>query len=129
VGHIDVCVKSMFDKIDLKEINLLIAKYNPLNQLSSYNFPVFSQVSTEHKRYLILFEEMYTTAIMSNTKTKFRYVKKLESETLVLYKDPTFTLFMSIDPYASNNDLSTICKNVLKDLTIEENSAFITKYS
>jgi len=50
----------MYTKFNMKELQMVIIKNNLLDQYTTYNFPLLTQVNNWHQKCLRIFEKMHT---------------------------------------------------------------------
>ena len=48
----------MYQQNDMKEVQMILVRNNNLDQYTTYNFPLLNRVTSQHMRYLRIFEQM-----------------------------------------------------------------------
>ena len=52
------CTFQMYQQNDMKEVQMILVRNNNLDQYTTYNFPLLNRVTSQHMRYLRIFEQM-----------------------------------------------------------------------
>jgi hypothetical protein len=138
----------------MKELQLVIIKNNLLNQYTTYNFPLLTQVNNWHVKSLRIFERMHNRfeEFLKSTNNKNRLsspqdfvIKEVHDEFTYAYvnhvsssvasannqgKDSSikrdFSLMICFD-HRINNDFSQISRYLLDDIKGEGKNCFITR--
>lgn len=58
VEVIDKCTIQMYTRFNMKELQVVIIKNNVLNQYTTYNYPLLTQVNVWHQKCLKIFQRM-----------------------------------------------------------------------
>lgn len=59
IDLVDKCTIQMYTRFNMKELQLVIIRNNLLNQFTTYNFPLLTQVNHWHQKCLRIFEKMH----------------------------------------------------------------------
>lgn len=153
IDLIDKCTIQMHTRFNMKEVQLVIIKNNLLDQYTTYNFPLLTQVNNWHQKCLRVFEKFHDKfeCFAQNTTTKQRLqspsdfiLKEVHDEFTYAYVNHVstsvannsgggasqikrdFSLMICFD-HRINNDFGQISKYLLDDIKSEGKNCFITR--
>jgi hypothetical protein len=151
---VDKCTMQMYTLFPMKELQLVIIKNQLLNQYTTYNYPLLTQVNPWHIKCLKIFEKMYTRfeTMTKDLAPKQRLsspqdfiIKEVHDEFTYAFVNHVSSSVASAQASASNsalkrdyslmicydhrinNDFGQIYKYLLDDIKSEGKNCFITR--
>lgn len=154
IDLVDKCTIQMYTRFNMKELQMVIIKNNILDQYTTYNFPLLTQVNNWHQQCMRIFEKMHSKFdwhlqtvsskqrlqasqdfVIKEVHDEFTYafVNHVSSsvatatnknENNQIKRD--FSLMLCFD-HRINNDFTQICKYLLDDIKSEGKNCFITR--
>ena len=146
----------MYTRFNMKELQVVLIKNNVLNQYTTYNYPLLTQVNPWHQKCLKIFQKMqarfevhlnHTTAKQRLQASQDFVIREVHDEFTYAFvnhvsssvasntgsgkdgKDSIkrdYSLMICYD-HRINNDFSQICKYLLDDIKSEQKNCFITR--
>lgn len=154
IDLIDKCTIQMHTRFNMKEVQLVLIKNNLLDQYTTYNFPLLTQVNNWHQKCLRIFEKMHNKFecwvrdvtnkqrlqssqdyVQKEVHDEFTYAYVNHVSTSVASANNSggaahikrdFSLMICFD-HRINNDFGQISKYLLDDIKSEGKNCFITR--
>ena len=98
----------MYQQNDMKEVQMILVRNNNLDQYTTYNFPLLNRVTSQHMRYLRIFEQMQS-----------RYLAQVQQLATTGKTDEkqASQLLLSLRKKKKNQEIDVVAKQVYQDFS------------